>query len=667
MTQKRARGRSRGRLSLSVRLSLLVLFAALVPLAAVVGINDYFARNTLLKQAQAALTTDATSKVTLLDNYLRERLSDGVALASLPTAIEFLACNANPATPQLDCQNQQNVQYRPSVGRALHVGPVKDPNYSSWSIYDTRGTLLLSSDLSLLKTGGAPVPAEDLAPVQADKQWISAVSYDPAVKHAFVRLYSPIRPIDPSTLQRVGPVLGFLEATLRLDYVWSIVAKEKGAVGSGSYAFIADENGIRVADSSNANLFTALRPLDAKTLALISSEQRYGSNAPPSQLDLPEVQQSLTAAAAQDSFQGVAAPGGSARYQFIRVQMGTVPWSYFVLSPLSTVTAVTDDQLRTSLLSAGVIAVLAILIGLLVGRGTTRPVRSSVTELEGAAAALKALASRQEGSAGEQQWVVDACKTGLEGVRYLSDAMNQAAKRIIDASNWFGDYWDRLTEDQARRTVQHLTELAHYIDEAARRQAASSERLDKAITVTMQVSDQLVAGATAAADSAGQLEQVVGDLQHVVGGSRRPPAGQEAVAGQRVMDAPRQMSPEPPRAAPPRQIAAPSPQQQQPRMPAQPLRGAPSGWPSSADPGAGTGGGWPGYAPNAPYGHYDGNGNGSASYGGDGYQDYSGNGYNGNGYNGNGYGGDGGYPDLGNGAPWNQQMPPGPGQDPRRR
>ena len=45
-----------------------------------------------------------------------------------------------------------------------------------------------------------------------------------------------------------------------------------------------------------------------------------------------------------------------------------------------------------------------------------------------------------------------ACATSLY-------AMNQAAKRIMAASNWFNDYWDRLTEEQARATVQHLREL----------------------------------------------------------------------------------------------------------------------------------------------------------------------------------------------------------------
>ncbi|MBF6592266.1 MAG: hypothetical protein IVW57_17275, partial [Ktedonobacterales bacterium] len=515
----------------------------------------------------------------------------------------------------------QNSIYRPSVGRALIVGTNRDPYYVNWSIYGPTGTLLLSSDLGQLKTGGVPVPSEDLTPVQTGKQQISAVHYDTATKRAWVRVYTPIT----AQLGQPGPVLGFLAATLRLDRIWGIVGSDQGANGNGSYAFIADESGIRIADPNASELFTAVLPLSASTQRLIASEQRFGPNVTPSAVDLPEVAQSLGTRAAtdQDTFQGIAVPGSGARYEFVRLRMTSdafagqklnpmlklagLPWSYFVLSPVSTITAVTNEQVKTSLISAGVIAILAILIGLLFGRGTTRPVRSSVMELEGAAAALKALASRQENSAGEQHWVVDACKTGLESVRYLSDAMNQAARRIIDASNWFSEYWDRLTEDQARRTVAHLQELAHYIDEAARRQQASSDRLDKAITVTMQVSDQLVAGATAATDSAEQLEQVVSDLQHVVGGKRRVSVS-DMEAGERLDHL---GQPELPPAAMPRQL--PDPGARQPVGVRAQQRGAPSAWPGSADPSLSQGG-WADY-PAPPPGQY-----------------------NGNGYNGNGYG-----------------------------
>ncbi len=528
MAQRTRRGRSRRRLSLSVRLSLLALFAALVPLAVVVGINDYFARGTLLQQGDAALKTDANAKVTLIETYMGERLADGSTLAQVPTSPYFVACNSiKPAPLALQC-DVQNDFYKGSVARALQAGidrgydPVtRDKNvdyYTEWDVFDARGKLLLSSNPKI-DASKAVVPPEDLEPVVKEgKQWISAVHYDPDNKYAFVRLYTPIVLANGQQ----SAVVGFLQATLRLDYIWSIVKGEQGANGTGSYAFITDENGVRIADTHPENLFTAVQPLDATTAQLITSEQRFGTTNPVTQVDLPQVSNSLKDQSTLQTFQGVAVPGSNVEYQFVRVRMSVKDvawsWSYFVLSPLSTVTQVADDQVRLSLEIAGAIALVAILIGLFFGRRTTIPVRSSVAELEGAAVVLKELASRQENSASEQHWVVDACRTGLEGVRYLANAMDQAAHRIVDASNWFNDYGDRLTKEQSQRTVQHLRELASYIDEAARRQQASSDRLDKAINVTMQVSDQLVAGAAAAARSASQLEQVVSDLQHVVGG-----------------------------------------------------------------------------------------------------------------------------------------------------
>lgn len=531
MAKPQGRGRPRRRLSLSVRLSLLVLLAALLPLAAVVGINDYFARGTLVQQGTTALTNDAKAQAAAIDTYLTERVKDGQALVSLPTTPAFLACLELSAMPpaqaaqvnaQLGCDNPQQVAfYQGSNCRALHVGIHRDINYLFWNLYDARGDELLTSGATdCIPNSAAPVAKDDLLTLNQQAQsLISAVYYDPQSKHAYVQIYTPVLPAPNSKV-----VLGFLRATLHLDYVWSLVANESGANGTGSYAFMTDEHGVRVADAHTSDLFTSVMPLDASTAQLITTEQRYGSGNPVPIDSLLAVKRSLDSSAPTDSFQGPDTPGSDTPFQFARIRLTSVPWSYFTLSPLSTVTAVADNQVRISLLSAAFIAILAVLLGLIFGRGTTRPVQASAAELAGAAASLKMLASRQESSAGEQQWVVDATKTGLESVRYLSDAMNQAAKRIIDASNWFHDYWDRLTEEQARRTVQHLNELARYIDEAARRQQASSERMAKAINVTMQVSDQLVHGATAATQSAEQLEQVVRDLRHVIGGSSPAPA-----------------------------------------------------------------------------------------------------------------------------------------------
>ena len=510
----------RQRLPLSARLTLLVLFAALIPLAAVVSINDYLSRGALLNQGHAALSTDANAKSTLVQTYIHERLLDGQALASLPTAVGFLACAELSAPPPALACNVQSTLYKDSSQRALAVGMVRDSNYSLWSIYDATGHVQLTSDATA-QQASPPPPAEDLDPVlKQGRQWVSAVYYDPTTKHAFVRLYTPIE----ATAGNPQTVLGFLQATLRLDYIWNIVNGEHGLNGAGSYAFMTDDSGIVIADPNQDSLFTTVRPLDAAVQHQIATEKRFGSTGAVPQRLLPGVESSLASNATEDTFEGIAQPGASMQYQFVRVRLTDVPWSYFVLSPVATVTRVADDQIRTSLLSAGVIAVLAVLIGLFIGSRITGPVRGSAAELQGASAVLKELAARQENSASEQHWVVDACRTGLESIRYLSDAMNQAARRISDASTWFNEYWDRLTEEQARQTVRHLAELAHYIDEAARRQQASNARMDKAITVTQQVSDQLVSGATAANRSASQLEQVVDELQHVVGGRSQPGA-----------------------------------------------------------------------------------------------------------------------------------------------
>jgi hypothetical protein len=564
-----------------VRVSLLVLCAALLPLAAVVGFTNYVARTSLIQQGQRSLATDASAKASLVDVYFQERALDGGALATLPTAQAFLACEQMPAVSQrippavfpivlavMKCSDP--VYNEASSVRALNIGMVRDSNYAVWSLFDAGMNPLLSTAQQL-----PPMPKEDQQGLKTGKPYISSVHFDPKVGSGYVNLYSPItldfktiaeeisvaaqtgqlagtglrsgqvQQIVQAVQQLPNQTVGFLQATLKLDYIWNIVAGDRGikANGVGSYAFIVDQNGVRVADPNPAERFTAVVPLDPALGQLITSEQWYGTSSAVPVDDLPAVARAAKSTQGSDTFQSVAAPDTKVMYQFVGTHLSNVPWTYFVLSPLTTVTQVADDQVRTSLLAAAAVAVLAVLLGLLIGTRLATPVQRSVADLQGATEMLNTLAANQQNSAGEQLWVVDACKTGLESVRYLSDAMHQAAQRIAEASNWFSQYWDRLTEEQAHRTVRHLMELAQYIEEAARRQRVSSERLDKAITVTTQVSDQLANGATAAARSSEQLDVVVDQLLQVVGG--RPRSSVSPIGEAEGMGAPEHRMPQP--------------------------------------------------------------------------------------------------------------------------
>ena len=389
-----------------------MLLAALLPLAAVVGVNDYFTRQTLIKQSVDVLPSDASVTASRINDYFRERLLDGVALSTLDTAPKFFGCVVDAAQvqaqiaqgffaqPSPDCAaNFQS--YGQSVGRALAVGVKRDQNYTLWNIYIINGsnaTELLSSDMTALKSGQkTPDPKQEIAPVLQSQQNISPVYYDQKGGYAYVRLYTPIFKTFPPS----GPALGFLQATLRLDAVWGFVSQGAQSNGSSSGAFITDNNGVRVADTDPNARFTAVAPLNAQAQSDVSSLGLYGLKTSPTVRDLPQVASASSATAAQATFQGVTAPGGQTQSQFAAVKTqaqdqiallekkpapNILPWTYFLDSPLSTVTAVATQQLlQFSLISAAIVAVLAMLIGLLIGSRTARPVEQSAQQLEGAA------------------------------------------------------------------------------------------------------------------------------------------------------------------------------------------------------------------------------------------------------------------------------------------
>ena len=107
-------------------------------------------------------------------------------------------------------------------------------------------------------------------------------------------------------------------------------------------------------------------------------------------------------------------PGGqSGMFQVAQSTLTMVPWTYFVLSPVSTVTAVANQQLFNTVVIAFIVLELAAFTGLLVGQLITRPILRSVERLRSNSGALNRLATKQQSAAPEQMWVVDSSQVGL--------------------------------------------------------------------------------------------------------------------------------------------------------------------------------------------------------------------------------------------------------------
>jgi methyl-accepting chemotaxis protein len=295
-----------------------------------------------------------------------------------------------------------------------------------------------------------------------------------------------------------------------------MVLNELNANGAGSYAFIADENGVIIAHSDITQNFTAIAMFTASEQQNINTLERYGAN---TEISAPGY--GTLANAPQGSTQTVTSqivpPGEKASYQVIGVPVSIVPWTYFVLSPTNVVTSLADQQLLNIGIIGLIVLSLAAITGIIVGRRITAPVLRSATKLQASSNYLKELAAKEQITITEQSWVVDSSQTGLSSVNYYVDATQEAASRIIATSTELERYWPQVSPEKTREVLHQIVAAALYIENAVQYQKSSGKKLSAAIDLTQQVTDQLTSSADAAIQAAEQMEQVVSQLQQVVG------------------------------------------------------------------------------------------------------------------------------------------------------
>lgn len=512
MSQQQTPARRRRWFSLSVRVTGLLVFAAIIPLLSTIIYSELSSRQALSDQANQAMQTDINNRVQLVDEYLKERLSDATTISSVQSILEYYVL-----TPDATPTAQQSLTEHALFG--LQAGEQHDKNYSNWTLFDLKGRPLLGypNTKTTSMRGASFIPKQYIKNVLTGQAFISNVYYNPTTQASEVDMYAPVKVRTPQHPTTPTLVVGFMRSTLKLGYISNIINSEVGANGNGSYAFILDQYGVRIADPNSKNLFTAIAPLSDTGQQIFKSEDRMGNKTPTAKvLADPALNNKLNKANPDSKFQ-ITPAGKNEDFQVVRVSNKIVPWNYFVLSPVSTVTAVVNQQLNTTILIGAIFLIFMLLVGLIVGRRTTQPIMSSVENLLGSTEALNTLANRQQKAASEQMWVVDSSQVGLQSVQYYTEATNVAANRLLEVTNDLVQNWNRLDQRTILQSLEQIITTAKYIQNASDFQNTSNQKLATAIKVTTQVTEQLATGATSASSAATQLEGVVEQLRQVVG------------------------------------------------------------------------------------------------------------------------------------------------------
>jgi signal transduction histidine kinase len=356
--------RLRPNTSLTALISVLIILVAIIPLLITITISQMRSRPQLISQSADAMAQDAHVRVQLIDAYLHARLHDVQTVGGLYALQQYA---------------QGNSMFKAQALNALTVGEQSDVNYDTWAMLDLQGHPLLWYPMPPRIHGNKLIQPDILEAIQqsANAQ-ISGVYYDPAVGNASAVIYMPI-------LGSTSKVVGIIRAEFMLTYIWNVVNSQADHLGS--YAFILDQNGVRIAYNSGGStlsrssyLFKAISPLSPQQRQDIAEEDLYGNN----ERSLTVVSDPGLAAVHNDpdnpsQFEMIPA-GHQEMFEAVEVNITAVGWTYYALRPLKAIIAVADEQLSSTLLIAAIVLVLAIMIGVATGRRITKPIQRSIEQ-----------------------------------------------------------------------------------------------------------------------------------------------------------------------------------------------------------------------------------------------------------------------------------------------
>lgn len=494
----------RKRLSLTVYISLLLALAAFIPLIVTTGSIWFFLRQGLVQQISSDMERDAQIRVQVIDTYLSERLNDIKTLSHATTIKNLLAGDQNSRGAAFD-----------TLATAQHRDIT---DYISMSLLNAHGQLVQSYPTAPLLHGKYIIVPGAMQTLQKSNDiYISDVFYDQIGNAASVDLYTRV-------LNNNSQIIGFVRTSLGLHRIWEPVDNEPKLNGKDSYAFILDQNRVRIAytnsDLSGFNhpryLFKSIGQLSPTLQQRIKDENLYGNSTASALTPIPD--QNLTDQIKKgDTIFSVTPVDQQQAFQVARYSSRVVPWTYFLLKPLNVVTGLADQQLLSIIPTVLLVLIIAIISGLLIGRRITLPILRSVAALRRNSQALKTLSDEEHVVAAEQSWMIEASQVALNSVKYYTNATGVAARHIHTTGLETARGPHQLDAQSLNQALHETMETANYIEQAIKRQEAANEKLATSLRVTTQAAGQLSRGAKSTDEAATQLEQIVEQLTDVVG------------------------------------------------------------------------------------------------------------------------------------------------------
>ncbi len=206
-----------------------------------------------------------------------------------------------------------------------------------------------------------------------------------------------------------------------------------------------------------------------------------------------------------------------AAYQAMRSPQGDFIGVLFVGEPLS---GIQDLISRTTIQLAivgGLIMVVGAIFAILLAQAITGTLQSAARQVSAASTKFGTMAAQQSSGSAQQVWAINAISQAL---RNLSETATDVAKRSDQLAQMGVQVLQRRAEispTQIDSIINYLTRSTHDISVQSRQQASTVERMNGAMQAVMEVAQQVARDSQQTTEGAERLEQVVRQLQRLVG------------------------------------------------------------------------------------------------------------------------------------------------------
>ncbi len=189
----------------------------------------------------------------------------------------------------------------------------------------------------------------------------------------------------------------------------------------------------------------------------------------------------------------------------------------FVAEPLAGIqNLIVNTTVQLAIVGA-LIMIVGAIFAILLAQAITSTLQNAARQVSGASEKFGSIAAQQSSGSAQQVWAINALSQAL---RNLSETASDIAKRSEQLAQMGNQVLQRRAEvspAQVDSILNYVTRSTYDISVASRQQAATVERMNGAMQAVMEVAQQVANDSQQTTEGAERLEQVVRQLQQLLG------------------------------------------------------------------------------------------------------------------------------------------------------